>query len=180
MSDGEAELRALLRAADASVRVPPGLADRVRAVDAAERRRRAAWRTLVAGMAAATVAGGIFLAGYLAGHRAAERPPALAPAAPAPHVLTVYNADPACWKARPAGCAVSIKDVPHTRDGAVLARVWHGDDVQGVCAALGDLAADESGVASTRWYRVTARGVTGWLPAARTRTVADLPACPLP
>ena len=64
--------------------------------------------------------------------------------------------------------------------GAVVARAWHGDTVTAISVVPdGKRVLDESGVSSTRWYRVrTAKGVIGYLPGVRTRNSVEIQVCP--
>lgn len=60
-------------------------------------------------------------------------------------------------------------------------RVWHGDVLNADCVLYdGDRVEDESGVGTTRWFRVRLKDVPGgyaWLPAVRTHDNPTLPTC---
>ncbi|MCO6010087.1 hypothetical protein NE236_34485 [Actinoallomurus purpureus] len=177
------ELRDLLRRADSSIRIPPGLNDRVMGTTGAGDRWRARrwsrWQPVAAAIAAAVLAGGSFAAGTKFG-RHTERSVRPVTAGALPADLTVYNAERPCQSLHTIECGISIRDISRVKGSITVARVWHGDVVHADCVtADADPVTDEAGVSSTRWYHVTLphSGVTGWLPGVRTRNTVEIPLC---
>lgn len=179
-------LRQGLREADDAIEVPPGLHERIRAT-APPPRRRVAWttpssprgRTLVAAAAVTAIVLASFTLGSWWGRSRATQP---ASERGGPALLTVFNAEAACQPLRTMECALGVVDDPRKpyADATLVARVWHGDEVDADCVFTGGrLVTDEAGVRSKRWYHVVVLqdGVTGWLPGVRTRNTEEIPEC---
>ncbi|WP_371661043.1 serine/threonine-protein kinase [Streptomyces sp. NBC_00280] len=115
----------------------------------------------------------------------------------APEVrLSVYNADAKCRARtdRHPMCSLGLAidpATPYVLDNVVETRVWHGDVLAVECGLeRGVPVTDETGVRSSRWFRVrlaaadegaekdteTVRA-TAWLPDVRTRSRPVVPAC---
>jgi hypothetical protein len=115
----------------------------------------------------------------------------------APEVrLSVYNADAKCRARtdRHPLCSLGLAidpATPYVLDNVVETRVWHGDVLTVECGLeRGVPVTDETGVRSSRWYRVrlataeegaakatkTVRA-TAWLPQVRTRSRPVVPVC---
>ncbi|WP_433256934.1 helix-turn-helix domain-containing protein [Streptosporangium sp. CA-135522] len=92
------------------------------------------------------------------------------------------------------GCRVRVERVPACSMGlarnprlkydaanVVGHRVWHDDVLNADCVLYdGDRVEDETGVGTTRWFRVRLDDVPGgfaWLPAVRTNDGPALPTC---
>src|SRR5439155_17891639 len=137
--------------------------------------RRSAPAFVAACVAAACVAA--VAIGVAVGLRALSQP---APAGAPGLVVAVFNAETPCQRLRTLECGLGVYADPHHRvPDRLVGRVWHGDRVSVACVVGdGERVTDESGVSSTRWYRVTtATGVTGYLPGVRTRNTVEVPAC---
>ncbi|MGV9255226.1 serine/threonine-protein kinase [Streptomyces sp. NPDC003697] len=101
--------------------------------------------------------------------------------------ITVYNIETPCRKQteRLRTCSMGLALDPYRKykSGNVSERrIWHGDVLEADCVAYeGDRVADETGVGTTRWYRVkVAEEPSGyaWFPAVRTRhEPTALPTC---
>lgn len=101
--------------------------------------------------------------------------------------ITVYNIEAPCRKQteRLRTCSMGLALDPHKKykSGNVSEhRIWHGDVLEADCVVYeGDRVADETGVGTTRWYRVkVAEEPSGhaWFPAVRTRhEPTALPTC---
>jgi hypothetical protein len=173
-----AEVRGRIAAAEQSIPVPPDLMDRV---TEPRRRLRPALRwstTVVAAAAVIGIAGGAAVAAVLMRDRGVTAGPA---AGSTGMTLTVYNAEQPCQALRTIECGLSVSSDPyHPSAEKVVGRVWHGDQVTAVCAvAAGKKVLDETGVSSTRWYKIrTAGGVVGYLPGVRTRNTEEVRLCP--
>jgi hypothetical protein len=172
-------LRSAVAAAEAGAAPPPGLARRVMAPP--ERRPAGAagrWSTPV--VAAAAVVGLLVgSVGVFAWGRAGAPEPVMS-GGRAPVTVTVFNAEEGCRALRTIECGLGISADPRRyRPEDVLARVWHGDRVTAECVVVdGVRLSDESGVSSSRWYRITTpNGVTGYLPGVRTRNTREVGLC---
>lgn len=101
--------------------------------------------------------------------------------------VRVYNIEGNC-KGRAdkiPSCSMGLAIDPNRRyeAGNVLShRIWHGDVLNADCVLYdGDRVEDETGVGTTRWFRVRLSDVPGgygWLPAIRTHDNPKLPTCP--
>jgi len=197
----EEKLRELLLEADEAVDVPPDLEERVlgprrgESDDEGAERPARSWRPLrwlrswgsngrlqpvfVAVAVGVVLLGAAFAGGVLSGR--ASRAPATSPGATAaPADLTVFNAERACQDLRTIECSIAVRSEPGKKTGVLVARVWHGDVVRAECVrGDGDQVADEAGVTSRRWYRVSVPGsrTAGWLPGVRTRNTREIPEC---
>ncbi|MFF2993438.1 serine/threonine-protein kinase [Streptomyces sp. NPDC057950] len=102
-------------------------------------------------------------------------------------LITVFNVEAPCRKQteRLSTCSMGLALNPREeyKSGNVsVHRIWHGDVLEADCVLYeGERVADETGVGSTRWYRVkVAEEPSGhaWFPAVRTRhEPASLPTC---
>ncbi|WP_204045147.1 helix-turn-helix domain-containing protein [Acrocarpospora phusangensis] len=100
--------------------------------------------------------------------------------------VRVYNVEGDC-KTRPErvpACSMGLARDPHRKydaDNVVSHRVWHADVLHTDCVLYGgDRVEDETGVGTTRWFRVRLNTVPGgiaWLPAVRTHDNPPLPTC---
>ncbi|MER5649310.1 helix-turn-helix transcriptional regulator [Streptosporangium sp. NPDC002524] len=100
--------------------------------------------------------------------------------------VRVFNIEGDC-KSRPQrvpACSMGLARDPRQRydaDNVVGHRVWHDDVLQADCVLYGgDRVEDETGVGTTRWFRVRLADVPGgvaWLPAVRTHDNPTLPVC---
>ncbi|MCF6523097.1 hypothetical protein [Streptomyces sp. JJ36] len=111
-----------------------------------------------------------------------DRESGTGPAAGRGVTLSVYNAEEPCRDQRTQECALRLARNPYERyaaPGNRAALVWHGDRLPARCVVVdGTLVTDESGISSTRWYRVRApEGTTGWLPGVRTRNEQPVRDC---
>lgn len=103
-----------------------------------------------------------------------------------PVSVHVFNVEGDCRQRQdhiPA-CSMGLARNPRLKydaDNVVAHRVWHNDILVTDCVLYdGDRVADETGVGTTRWFRVELNGVPGghaWLPAVRTRDSPALPRC---
>lgn len=97
------------------------------------------------------------------------------------NVVTVYNAEAACQAPRIPDCRLALARDPYaaySREN-VARRVWHGDRLTVDCAIPdGTTVTAESGIRSSRWYRVVSAEPV-WLPAVRVEPTGQpaLPAC---
>jgi hypothetical protein len=174
-----AQVRARIVAAENRIPVPPDLMQRVTASTPRPEFERPArrWSTMIVAVAAVLgllcgVAGAVV---YF--HRDAR---ATMPAS-TDVAVTVFNAEVPCEPLRTIECSLGVQSDPYRpAPEKVVARVWHGDTVTAICVvADGKRVLDESGVSSTRWYRVrTAKGVIGYLPGVRTRNSVEIQVCP--
>ncbi|UGY90789.1 hypothetical protein [Streptomyces gobiensis] len=185
--EAAALLRERLREADECIEVPPGLWDRVRTAPdavAGPVTARRSWfrpRLVVAGVGLLVmVAVGAVSAGawWLVGPGSAPDPAS----GPRAVVLTVHNAEVPCRPLRTQECALRLARDPYAvyaGSGNAAGKVWHRDRLSAECVVTdGTLVRDESGMTSTRWYRVTTGdGVRGWLPGVRTRNTAEVREC---
>jgi hypothetical protein len=193
MSGEEMLLRELLQEADEAVHVPTDLEERVleRAREGRDRADRPSrwlrsWSlngrlqpVAVAVVVGVLLVGAAFVGGVLSG-RASRQPAATPGATAAPADLRVFNAERACQNLRTIECSIALRGEPGKKAGVIVGRVWHGDVVRAECVRSdADQIADESGVTSRRWYRVTVPGArtSGWLPGVRTRNTREIPEC---
>lgn len=109
-----------------------------------------------------------------------------------PAQIRVFNAERGCQdrsdRERQCSLGLAIDPLrPYTADNVVPTRVWHGDVLDAECQLPRGLPViDEEDLTSTLWFRVrlpsagtaTARPVTAWLPAVRTKDRPSLPHCP--
>jgi transcriptional regulator with XRE-family HTH domain len=98
----------------------------------------------------------------------------------------VYNVEGNCKSRadRIPACSMGLAINPRLKYQAgnvVGHRVWHGDTLIADCVLYdGDRVLDETGVGTTRWFRVRLSDVPGgyaWLPAVRTHDNPTLPTC---
>jgi eukaryotic-like serine/threonine-protein kinase len=125
--------------------------------------RRTRWRRARARVAAgaavavATIAGGaIAVTGDEPAPRGAE--------------LRVYNVERPCQRSMSANCLLALAGDPHAKyaPANVVGHVRHGDRLVAECYIVdGTRVTSESGVASTRWYRVRTGSKTAWLTGVR-------------
>lgn len=189
-------LRERLRAADSEIVTPPGLWDRVRTplpetspAGTPVSRRRHGRRATIA-LAAAAVAVVVSGTWWWLGHFppvppvSSDTSPDGLPgqAARGTVDLTVHNAEKPCRSLHILECALRLaRDpyAPYAANDNAAGRVWHGDRLTASCVVTdGTMITDESGISSTRWYRVrTADGVAGWLPGVRTRNSTEVRLC---
>jgi transcriptional regulator with XRE-family HTH domain len=106
------------------------------------------------------------------------------PSATAP--VRVFNVEGDCkaLKERLPACGLGLARNPYLKYGAeneVAHRVWHNDVLTADCILYdGAMVRDETGVETTRWFRVRLNDVPGghaWLPAVRTHDSPNLPTC---
>jgi hypothetical protein len=173
-----AEVRARLTAAENGIPVPPDLKERVlTAAPARVEQRPRRWSTLVVAAAAVLgVVGGAAVA--TAVFRTGDTD---TPVAGTDVAVTVFNAEAPCRPLRTLECSLGVlKDPYRPAPDQVVDRVWHGDTITALCVvADGKRVSDETGVSSTRWYRVrTTDGVVGYLPGVRTRNTVEIQLCP--
>ncbi|WAX78996.1 serine/threonine-protein kinase [Streptomyces sp. KMM 9044] len=149
-----------------------------------QRRRTAPWRPAVYAVAAATVlaagtTGGWWWFSGRDGDASAE--------ADGTAGITVYNIEAPCRARteRLRACSMGLSLDPYEKyeEGNVSERrIWHGDVLRADCVVYdGDRVADETGVGTTRWYRVRVTEEPSgyaWFPAVRTKKEPDsLPTC---
>ncbi|SDI59916.1 Helix-turn-helix domain-containing protein [Nonomuraea jiangxiensis] len=100
--------------------------------------------------------------------------------------VRVYNVEQGCRTRaeRIPACSMGLARDPRLKYAAgnvVAHRVWHGDVLRTDCVLYdGDRVEDETGVGTTRWFRVLLDDVPGgygWLPAVRTHDNPKLPVC---
>lgn len=101
--------------------------------------------------------------------------------------IIVYNVETPCRNQteRLRGCSMGLALNPYKKykSGNVSERrIWHGDVLEADCVVFeGDRVADETGVGTTRWYRVKVPEEPSghaWFPAVRTRQEPTaLPTC---
>ncbi|MEU6711298.1 helix-turn-helix transcriptional regulator [Nonomuraea sp. NPDC046802] len=100
--------------------------------------------------------------------------------------VRVHNVEGDCGSRadRPPACSLGLARDPRQKYAAgnvVEHRVWHGDVLKADCVLYdGDRVEDETGVGTTRWFRVLLHDVPGghaWLPAVRTNDHPSLPVC---
>lgn len=100
--------------------------------------------------------------------------------------VRVYNIEGNCKNRtdRFAACSMGLAINPRLKYQAgnvVSHRIWHGDVLAADCVLYdGDRVEDETGVGTTRWFRVRLNDVPGgyaWLPAVRTHDNPKLPTC---
>ncbi|WP_346009608.1 helix-turn-helix transcriptional regulator [Streptomyces sp. SID1328] len=98
----------------------------------------------------------------------------------------VFNIEGNCQdrKDHVPACSMGLARDPRKKydaDNVVSHRIWHGDVLVTDCVLYdGDRVADETGVATSRWFRVRLNDVPGghaWLPAVRTHDSPALPQC---
>ena len=174
-----AEVRARIVAAESRIPVPPDLMERVTAPAARPRFEQPPrrWSTMIVAAAAVLglLCGVVAAAVYLRPDARATLP------ADTDVAVTVFNAEVPCEPLRTIECALGVNGDPYQpTPQKLVARVWHGDTVTAICVVTdGKRVVDESGVSSTRWYRVrTAGGVIGYLPGVRTRNSVEIQVCP--
>ncbi|MEU2598481.1 serine/threonine-protein kinase [Streptomyces hirsutus] len=162
------------------------LLDRVRALSDPEVPRR---RRRTRGFAVSTVAAAAVLAAGTTGGwwwwSGREGGTTRQPGVTAP--ITVYNIEAPCRKQteRLRACSLGLALDPYRKYQAGNVseqRIWHGDVLQAQCVVYdGDRVADETGVGTTRWYRVRVEEEPSgyaWFPAVRTRQEpTSLPRC---
>jgi transcriptional regulator with XRE-family HTH domain len=100
--------------------------------------------------------------------------------------VRVFNVEGDCkaLKERIPACSLGLARNPYLQYGAgneVAHRVWHNDVLTADCILYeGDMVRDETGVETTRWFRVRLNDVPGgfaWLPAVRIHDSPNLPTC---
>ncbi|MFC4532784.1 helix-turn-helix domain-containing protein [Sphaerisporangium dianthi] len=99
--------------------------------------------------------------------------------------VRVFNIEGDCrTRDRVPACSMGLAIDPRKKYAAgnvVAHRVWHGDVLVADCVLFeGDRVEDETGVGTTRWFRVRLDDVPqghGWLPAVRTHDNPALPVC---
>ncbi|WP_338897675.1 serine/threonine-protein kinase [Streptomyces sp. TG1A-60] len=101
--------------------------------------------------------------------------------------ITVYNIEAPCRNQieRLRACSMGLALDPYEKYQAGNVseqRIWHGDVLRADCVVYdGDWVADETGVGTTRWYRVRVTEEPSgyaWFPAVRTRQEpTSLPTC---
>lgn len=100
--------------------------------------------------------------------------------------VRVFNIEGDCKsrKERVPACSMGLARDPRRKYNAhnvVSYRVWHDDVLNADCVLYeGDRVEDETGVGTTRWFRVRVPQVSGgtaWLPAVRTHDNPTLPIC---
>ncbi|WP_329080077.1 helix-turn-helix domain-containing protein [Streptosporangium sp. NBC_01469] len=100
--------------------------------------------------------------------------------------VRVFNIEGNCKKReeRVPSCSMGLARDPRRKYDAhnvVGHRVWHDDVLNADCVLYeGDRVEDETGVGTTRWFRVRLPQVPGgiaWLPAVRTHDNPTLPIC---
>ncbi|MFC4010169.1 helix-turn-helix domain-containing protein [Nonomuraea purpurea] len=118
-----------------------------------------------------------------------EQPPSIVenePGAATVASVRVHNVEGDCGSRaeRPPACSLGLARDPRQKYAAgnvVEHRVWHGDVLKADCVLYdGDRVEDETGVGTTRWFRVLLHDVPGghaWLPAVRTNDHPSLPVC---
>ncbi|MGV4888606.1 serine/threonine-protein kinase [Streptomyces viridosporus] len=149
---------------------------------APHRRTRPGWFA-VSTVAAAVLAAGTAGGWWWSSGREGGDPSRTGPTAR----ITVYNIEAPCRKQteRLRACSMGLALDPYKKYQAGNVserRIWHGDVLQAHCVVYdGDRVADETGVGTTRWYRVrVAEEPSGyaWFPAVRTRQEpTSLPRC---
>ncbi|MFD4791555.1 hypothetical protein ACFWN1_31860 [Streptomyces sp. NPDC058459] len=100
--------------------------------------------------------------------------------------LHVFNVEGGCRSREdhvPA-CSMGLARDPRKKydaDNVVDHRIWHNDVLVADCVFYGgDRVADETGVGTSRWFRVRLNDVPGgyaWMPAVRTHDSPVLPRC---
>ncbi|MEU6402604.1 helix-turn-helix transcriptional regulator [Streptomyces sp. NPDC046985] len=103
-----------------------------------------------------------------------------------PVSVHVFNVERGCQQRDdhiPA-CSLGLARDPRRKydaDNVVAHRVWHNDTLIADCVFYeGDRVADETGVGTTRWFRVKLNDVPSgyaWLPAVRSHDSPGLPRC---
>lgn len=100
--------------------------------------------------------------------------------------VRVFNVEAGCrvLKERIPACSLGLARSPYLKyraENQVAHRVWHSDVLAADCILYdGDTVADETGVETSRWFRVRVNDVPGgyaWLPAVRTHDSPNLPTC---
>ncbi|MEO3807476.1 helix-turn-helix transcriptional regulator [Sphaerisporangium sp. B11E5] len=100
--------------------------------------------------------------------------------------VRVFNVEGDCGTRaeRVPACSMGLARDPrldYDAGNVVAHRVWHDDRLRADCVLYdGERVADETGVGTTRWFRVRvgdAPGGVAWLPAVRTKDQPALPAC---
>lgn len=103
-----------------------------------------------------------------------------------PVSVQIYNVERGCRdrQDRIPACSMGLARDPQRKydaDNVVAHRVWHNDTLITDCVVYdGDRVADETGVGTTRWFRIALSDVPGghaWLPAIRTHDNPALPRC---
>ncbi|MDP9861646.1 MULTISPECIES: hypothetical protein [Streptosporangium] len=106
--------------------------------------------------------------------------------APTTIPVRVFNIEGDCKsrEERVPACSMGLARDPRLKydtDNVVSHRVWHDDILNADCVLYdGDRVEDETGVGTTRWFRVridTVPGGSAWLPAVRTHDSPALPTC---
>ncbi|GAA3119717.1 helix-turn-helix domain-containing protein [Streptosporangium carneum] len=100
--------------------------------------------------------------------------------------VRVFNVEGDCKtrKERVPACSMGLARDPRKRydvHNVVGHRIWHGDVLNADCVFHeGERVEDETGVGTTRWFRVWLDDVPGgaaWLPAVRTHDDPKVPPC---
>lgn len=100
--------------------------------------------------------------------------------------IHVFNTEGNCRdrKDHVPACSMGLARNPRLKydaDNVVAHRIWHNDVLVADCVLYdGDRVEDETGIGTTRWFRVRLNDVPGghaWLPAVRTHDSPALPRC---
>jgi hypothetical protein len=100
--------------------------------------------------------------------------------------VRIHNVEGDCGKRteRVPACSMGLARDPrlsYDAGNVVSRRVWHDDRLRADCVLYdGERVSDETGVGTTRWFRVAVAEVPGgvaWLPAVRTLDHPALPTC---
>ncbi|MEU8269489.1 helix-turn-helix transcriptional regulator [Sphaerisporangium sp. NPDC049002] len=135
-------------------------------------------------IAVVVVAAVLLVAAGVAGVLALRSRPDETPHAAVP--IRVFNVEGDC-STRPGrvpACSLGLAVDPRLTyefDNVVSHRVWHGDVLSADCVLYdGERVEDETGVGTTRWFRVRLDDVPNshaWLPGVRTNDNPKLPVC---
>ncbi|MEW9530500.1 helix-turn-helix domain-containing protein [Microbispora sp. NPDC049125] len=148
-------------------------------------RLRTAWALLAAAFLVAAVA---IIAVILRADQKSNLP-AIAkrePEASSTAAIRVFNIEGDCksQKERLPACSMGLARDPRLKydaDNVVSHRVWHNDVLLVDCVLYdGERVEDETGVGTTRWFRVrldSAPGGHAWLPAVRSHDNPVVPVC---
>jgi transcriptional regulator with XRE-family HTH domain len=148
-------------------------------------RLRTAWALLPAAFLVATV---VIVAVMLRTDQKSDLPSIAKskPEASATAAIRVFNIEGDCksQKERLPACSMGLARDPRLKydaDNVVSHRVWHNDVLRVDCVLYdGDRVEDETGVGTTRWFRVRLDGAPGghaWLPAVRSHDNPVVPVC---